>query len=187
MKDRISNKPGGVRFISDDGSVDVRGTLYMDDEPIEEGTLLTKDTLLADNTAASLGLDLENGTVNDALAALDAKIVVVSGTYIGDQPNENHAPVAREINIGMPVKAVLIVMDGSSEFEHIQSSLDQSLYGGFAVEEGPVTFGPANTVAISVSSTGFTVSDWMDPQGSNKYISSVLNRKGHTYHYVAFL
>lgn len=69
MKNRISNKPGHIKFTLDDGTV-LYGTIEMDDEPQEEGTPLNKATLLTDETAEAIGVTNDNPTVNDALSAL---------------------------------------------------------------------------------------------------------------------
>ena len=71
MKDRVSTKildNGAVRY----GVYDETGNLLryeyikLEDEPDEEGTLLNKANLLTDETAALLGMEQENPTVNEA-------------------------------------------------------------------------------------------------------------------------
>lgn len=78
MRDRTPTQVlenGAVRY----GLYDENGTLLRhvyirpEDEPTDPGTPLTKRTLLADETALSIGLEEEDPTVDDALAALERK------------------------------------------------------------------------------------------------------------------
>ena len=68
MQDRISTYPGRVKLTPVEGG-ETLFDMERADIPIQEGTPLTKAALLADSTAAQLGLG-PSATVNDALRAL---------------------------------------------------------------------------------------------------------------------
>ena len=65
MKDRIPTYPGRVKLTPVAGQANVYDMVRAD-EPIEAGTPLNKATLLADQTATALGLDLETATPDKA-------------------------------------------------------------------------------------------------------------------------
>lgn len=71
MKDRIPapGKEGRVKLTLDDGQA-IEGVLEMADDAIEEGTPYGKATCLTDATAAALGLEGENPTINDAFTSM---------------------------------------------------------------------------------------------------------------------
>lgn len=81
MKDRISLYPGRYEMNSVPGEPN-KIDLVRADEPIQEGTPLTKKNLLTDETADALGLDGEDATVNDAFLALAGRgsLLFRSGT-----------------------------------------------------------------------------------------------------------
>ena len=68
MQDRIPGKPNRKKITYEDGTVQY-ATIEYADEPIAEGTPISKATLLQDDTAAALALG-ENPTVDDALKKL---------------------------------------------------------------------------------------------------------------------
>ena len=75
MRDRVSTKildNGATRYgvYDEDGNLLRYEYIKLEDEPDEEGTILNKANLLTDETAALLGLDQENPTVNEAFEAL---------------------------------------------------------------------------------------------------------------------
>ena len=57
MKDRIPTKPGRVLITPEDGSLPYYAVMTRADEPEQEGTILNKQNLLTDETAAHYGLD----------------------------------------------------------------------------------------------------------------------------------
>ena len=68
MKDRIPKYPGRVKLTPVAGQTNVYDMVRAD-EPIEAGTPLNKATLLTDQTATALGLDLETATPDKAFVA----------------------------------------------------------------------------------------------------------------------
>lgn len=59
MKDRVPSKPGRYR-IEFEGDLGTQyGVLHLDDEPLVEGDVLNKETLLSDQAATFVGLDSE--------------------------------------------------------------------------------------------------------------------------------
>ena len=68
MKDRIPTYPGRVKLTPVAGQANVYDMVRAD-EPVEAGTPLNKATLLADQTATKLGLDLETATPDKAFVA----------------------------------------------------------------------------------------------------------------------
>lgn len=88
MKNRQPSpgKEGRVLITPEDGSAPFYAKLSMADEPIDEGTPLVMETLLADATAAALGLT-NSATVNDAMAQLNAiKPGIEAGFSAGQLP-----------------------------------------------------------------------------------------------------
>lgn len=73
MKDRVPTYPGRVKLIPVEGKENTYD-MTRADVPIEDGTPLSKATLLADTTAAMAGLD-EGATPNDMFKALAGRIV----------------------------------------------------------------------------------------------------------------
>lgn len=69
MKDRIPLYPGRVKLTAVDGQPGVYDMVRAD-EATEQGTPLSKATLLDDDTAALYGLTGDNATVNNALAGV---------------------------------------------------------------------------------------------------------------------
>lgn len=79
MKDRIPalGQEGRVRIIPEDGSTPFYARMEMADNPLEDGTPLTKGTLLTDETADELWNGAEapsDPTVNNALGRLNDKV-----------------------------------------------------------------------------------------------------------------
>lgn len=68
MKDRIPTYPGRVKLVPVAGQANVYDMVRAD-EPVEAGTPLNKATLLTDQTATKLGLDLETATPDKAFEA----------------------------------------------------------------------------------------------------------------------
>lgn len=73
MKDRVSLYPGRVKLVPVAGQENTYDMVRAD-EPTQEGTPLSKATLLSDDTAAALELSQSDPTVNDALYALSQKV-----------------------------------------------------------------------------------------------------------------
>ena len=69
MKDRVPLYPGRVTLTPVSGQANTYDMVRAD-QPTEEGTPLNKENLLADDTAAALGLS-GDPTVDDAFGALD--------------------------------------------------------------------------------------------------------------------
>lgn len=90
MQDRISTYPGRIKLTPVEGSENL---FDMDraDIPIQEGTPMTKAALLADSTAAQLGLG-PSATVNDALRAIAQGL---SGSGGGGEALPQVLPVER--------------------------------------------------------------------------------------------
>ena len=75
MRDRISTKilgNGATRYgvYDEDGNLLRYEYIKLEDEPDEEGSLWNKANVLTDETAALLGMEQENPTVNEAFEAL---------------------------------------------------------------------------------------------------------------------
>jgi hypothetical protein len=91
LKDRVPTKPNRYAVYDDNHNFLRYEYHERADEPTEEGTPLTKATLLSDTTAALLGLS-ENPTVNDALVLQatsvhfdeDVKFTDILGNILGD-------------------------------------------------------------------------------------------------------
>lgn len=77
MKDRVPTYPGRVKLVPVSGQANTYDMVRAD-EPVVEGTLLNKATLLSDETAAARGLDLDSATVNEAIAATGVVEVNIS-------------------------------------------------------------------------------------------------------------
>lgn len=73
MKDRVPLYPGRVKLTPVSGQENTYDMVRAD-EPTQEGTPLSKATLLSDDTAAALELSQSDPTVNDALYALNQKM-----------------------------------------------------------------------------------------------------------------
>lgn len=74
MKDRESLLPNRRKITYDDGSTEFVVLEYAD-QPTEEGTLLSKDTFLSDETATALGLNpTDDPLVNDVFLALASHV-----------------------------------------------------------------------------------------------------------------
>ena len=76
MKDRIPTKPGRVRLTPSADGEDLF-VLERADEPSQEGTPLNKASLLSDATAALMGLEQADPTVDDALASVGNRFTMV--------------------------------------------------------------------------------------------------------------
>lgn len=74
MKDRIPTYPGRVKLVPVAGQANVYDMVRAD-EPVEAGTPLNKATLLTDQTATKLGLDLETATPDKAFEMLANKMI----------------------------------------------------------------------------------------------------------------
>ena len=72
MRDRIPTYPGRIKLTAVPGAKDTFDMVRAD-VPLEEGTPLNKATLLADSTAALLGLGAD-ATPDDAVAKLANRI-----------------------------------------------------------------------------------------------------------------
>lgn len=84
MKDRLPTKPGRVLITPEDGSAPYYAVMTRADEPTEDGTPLSKASLLKDTTAAAVGLT-SDAVPDEVLAALAAKKVNKAGdTMTGD-------------------------------------------------------------------------------------------------------
>lgn len=71
MKDRIPLYPGRVKMTPVSGQANIYD-MERADQPTQEGTPLSKATLLSDATAAALGLTGDDPTVDEALGSLAA-------------------------------------------------------------------------------------------------------------------
>lgn len=78
MRDRIPSegKAGRMLITPEDGSAPFYATVTMADEPLEEGTLLSKKTLLTDETEIALFGSAADRTVNQAFFGISNKIKV---------------------------------------------------------------------------------------------------------------
>lgn len=84
MKDRLPTKPGRVLITPEDGSTPFYAVMTRADEPTEDGTPLSKASLLKDTTAAAVGLT-SDAVPDEVLAALAAQKVKKAGdTMTGD-------------------------------------------------------------------------------------------------------
>ena len=70
MRDRVPVNPGRVLITPENGDAVFYATITRADNPTQEGTPLNKATFLTDETAAFLGLESDDPTVNDAFAKL---------------------------------------------------------------------------------------------------------------------
>ena len=81
MKDRIPTYPGRIKLTPVAGSTNLYDMERADD-PTQVGTPLDKVTFLTDATAEALGLNTEDPTVNEALAALLTAINQEAATVV---------------------------------------------------------------------------------------------------------
>lgn len=70
MRDRNVEFPNRFRLVKVEGTDDIYDLEAAPGEVVEEGTLLNKANLLTDETAALLGMEQENPTVNEAFENL---------------------------------------------------------------------------------------------------------------------
>lgn len=75
MKDRLSANPGRVLITSEDGG-SYYATMTRADNPTQDGTPLSKDTLLSDSAVNTLGLTSSDPTVNEALRKIGTAMTV---------------------------------------------------------------------------------------------------------------
>jgi len=128
MQDRISTYPGRVRLIPVSGQENVYD-LVRADQPTQEGTPLSKGTLLTDDVAISLGIDPVTGTVSKALGAVRPiemggtsgttrteafnNIVAPGGAMTGGLAfNKGFVPLTQQLSDG--TKAGLILRNASN-------------------------------------------------------------------------
>lgn len=112
MQDRISTYPGRVRLIPVSGQEDVYD-LVRADQPTQEGTPLSKGTLLTDDVAIALGLDPVTGTVSKALGAVrPIELGGTSGTTQTEAFNNIVAP-------GGEITGKLILKNGEGLNAHM--------------------------------------------------------------------
>ena len=188
MKDRLSEDPGRVLVIPEDGSAPFYAIITRADNPKQEGDALNKANLLKDQTAARYGKG-NNAVPDDILAQIATELDRYSfaqagglkmdyGSYVGDGKHGSATP--NTLSFDFQPKFVLIVRDGSP------------IIGG-AFFEGSSTY----------SLIGWTDGTlWMDFYATleNKTLSwyclessdqpygapGQLNTDGTTYYYVAF-
>ena len=176
MKDRIPTYPGRVKLTPVAGQENVYDLVRMD-EPTEVGTPLDKANLLADATAALIGLTDETATVNHALAATWEKAEdamtqasrFVTGSYLG-----TGAAAGVSITFAAPPKYVWIVdVTGG-----VTAPLAIVTEGGGMKFDSTANNGNAPLSNCTISGN---VLSWTGSGSSN------LNGSGVTYYYAAIL
>lgn len=192
MRDRISTKildNGATRYgvYDEDGNLLRYEYIKLEDEPDEEGTILNKANLLTDETAAALGLESEDPTVNGAFVQLNQHLTDVEagsakievGSYVGTGTYGSANP--NRLTFDFEPKCLLIANYGMLMFAACLIPASYGYYSmmyynsGFA--KGELQMKQNGTEITWYSNSGSPAATW-----SPKY---QMNDRGVTYQYIA--
>lgn len=151
----------------------------------QQGTPLTKDTLLKDATAALFGLGTD-AVPDDALSAIntliDGKASIVTGSYVGTGTYGPGNP--NSITADFPIKLAIIIRysSGRNMITPEFSSMSQAFLTTSFVNGAGFPYNTSDLTYGKMSSDGKTYS-WYHSTNVNYQ----QNTSGYTYYYVLFV
>lgn len=126
MQDRVPRYPGRVKLVPVSGQENVFD-LVRADQPTQDGTPLSKATLLKDSTAALYGLGtgaVPDDVFADILARLNVCARMGTGTYVGNSKDITAAQVlrTREITFGINFSPDLVMIFKGGTFVYCMAN-----------------------------------------------------------------